>query len=74
MARETTNDSRPWVQLKEFLSMQIEQGILKPGAEVPLTREAKEFGVDQKTAQKAFRALAEEGKLIPRRNKENRTE
>lgn len=64
-ARETTNDPRAWVQLKNLLAVEIEKGILEPGDEVSLTLEAKDFGVNLRTAQKALRALAEEGKLIP---------
>ena len=64
-AREITNDPRPWVQLKNVLARQIEQGILEPGDEVALTLEARDFGVMPQTAMKAFRALVEDGKLVP---------
>jgi DNA-binding GntR family transcriptional regulator len=63
-AREITNDPRPWVQLKNLLARQIEQGILEPGDEVAVTHEAQDFGVAPVSARKAFRALVEEGKLI----------
>jgi hypothetical protein len=63
-ARETTNDPRPWVQLKNELARQIELGILEPGDEVAVTLEAQDFGITRPIARKAFRALVEEGKLI----------
>lgn len=63
-ARETTNDPRPWVQLKHELARQIELGILEPGDEVALTLEAQDFGVTPQIAKKSFRALVEEGKLV----------
>lgn len=64
-ARETTSDPRPWVQLKSLLSRQIEDGILEPGDEVALRLEAQDFGISPDRALRAFRALVEEGKLIP---------
>lgn len=65
IARELTNDPRRWVQLKNVMAHQIEQGILEPGDEVALTLEARDFGVTPQTAMKAFRALVEDGKLVP---------
>lgn len=58
-------DARSWVQLKNLLAKKIEEGILEPGDDVAVTLEAQEFGVTPSTAQKAFRALVAEGKLIP---------
>jgi DNA-binding GntR family transcriptional regulator len=63
--REATSDPRPWVQLKNLLAAQMEDGILEPGDEVAVTLEAQDFGINQRTARKALRALVAEGRLIP---------
>jgi DNA-binding GntR family transcriptional regulator len=64
-AREVTDDPTPWVQLRHSLIMRIQEGILEPGDEVGLYLEAADFGVGWPTALKAFRALVDDGKLLP---------
>jgi hypothetical protein len=65
LAREISDDPTPWVQLKNLLARQIADRVLEPGDQVVLYLEAQDFGINQRSALKAFRALVGEGKLPP---------
>ncbi|MGW1398476.1 GntR family transcriptional regulator [Streptomyces sp. NPDC002405] len=51
-----------WQQVYEVLRARIESGEYPPGSRVPsIVQVSEEFGIAQATAQKALRALKEEG-------------
>ena len=54
-----------WRKLKNQIITEIESGILEPGDEVTVKYEAQDFKVSPQTAAKAFKALVEEGWLLP---------
>jgi hypothetical protein len=56
-------DPAPWRRFKDYLPGQIERGILEQGDEVSVKYEARDRGINAKSARKAFYALADEGKL-----------
>lgn len=52
----------PYVQVAEYLRRQIQTGVLKPGDQIPPSRELQEkFGIASATVQNAFRMLKSEG-------------
>jgi GntR family transcriptional regulator len=52
----------PYVQVAEYLRRQIQTGVLKPGDQIPPSRELQEkFGIASATVQNAFRMLKNEG-------------
>ncbi|MFJ6727506.1 GntR family transcriptional regulator [Streptomyces sp. NPDC091281] len=52
----------PYVQVAEYLRRQIQAGVLKPGDQIPPSRELQEkFGIASATVQNAFRMLKNEG-------------
>jgi DNA-binding GntR family transcriptional regulator len=53
----------PWVLVKNGMIREIVAGVLEPGDEVWVIYEAEDYGVERKTAAKAFRALVDEGWL-----------
>ena len=56
------------VQVKEYISKQIDSGVLKTGSEVPsLTDLSRHFSINRNTAVKALNELAAEGRIYQRR-------
>ena len=65
MAWKFNNESPIYLQIVDAIKMQIAQGTLKPGDQVPAVRElAVTAGVNPNTMQKALAALEQEGLLI----------
>jgi GntR family transcriptional regulator len=56
-----------YIQIKEYLRMQIEAGVYPSGARLPSERElAQEFRVSRMTARQALQLLAKDGFISPR--------
>jgi hypothetical protein len=60
-----TYNPTPWVRFKNELIKMMDAGVLEPGDEVCISLEAADFGITQHPAERAFRALVREGKLLP---------
>ena len=68
MAWKFNNESPIYLQIVDAIKMQIAQGILKPGDQVPAVRElAVTAGVNPNTMQKALSELEREGVLYSQR-------
>ena len=64
MAWKFNNESPIYLQIVDAIKMQIAQGVLKPGDQVPAVRElAVTAGVNPNTMQKALAELEREGVL-----------
>ena len=68
MAWKFNNESPIYLQIVDAIKMQIAQGTLKPGDQVPAVRElALTAGVNPNTMQKALSELEREGVLYSQR-------
>ena len=68
MAWKFNNESPIYLQIVDAIKMQIAQGTLKPGDQVPAVRElAVTAGVNPNTMQKALAELEREGVLYSQR-------
>ena len=68
MAWKFNNESPIYLQIVDAIKMQIAQGTLKPGDQVPAVREpAVTAGVNPNTMQKALSELEREGVLYSQR-------
>ncbi|HXS64384.1 MAG TPA: winged helix-turn-helix domain-containing protein [Streptosporangiaceae bacterium] len=62
MPHEFRSDSPVWIQLTDFLREMINSGQIPPRGKLPsINALMQEYGIADQTAQKAIRALRDEG-------------
>src|SRR3954452_16416641 len=65
MATPAPATAAQYLRVKHFVTAQIADGSLKPGARVPSEHElVREFGLARMTVNRALRELADEGVLV----------